>query len=249
MSGPSLTYDVRLLAGSEAKWRRSAALRAFYAHVFAGMRRELAPGKTLELGSGIGVAREHLPDLTTSDVVKTGYADRIVSAYAIPAESWGNIVACDVLHHLAEPFAFFSSAAAALAPGGRIVLVEPAATPWARLFYGLAHPEPCRPAEIHPDFRYSEGPDGFANMGMAHGLFSVHGGATRARLASLGLAVTRVQYRDVLAYPLTGGLSKPALLPAAAIRTLLGLESRLPQPVLRLLGLRMLVVLTKPAAP
>ena len=57
-----------------------------------------------------------------------------------------------------------------------------------------------------------------------------------------------MRYRDVLAYPATGGFSRRSLLPAGLVRALLAAEGALPQPVLRRLGLRMLVVIEKPRA-
>jgi SAM-dependent methyltransferase len=248
MSAP-ITYDLTLLEQSLAKWRRSAALRAVYADIFAAMRRALVPGRTLEIGSGIGVARDFLPDLVTSDIVATKFVDRAVSAYAIPPESWSNLVAFDVLHHLQEPLRFFASAAAALAPGGRIVLVEPAGTPGARCFYRLFHVEPCRPGLIKPPFRFEAEADGsFANMGMAHALFGRHRPVVETALRECGLRIVSVTHRDLLAYPATGGFSQPALLPSALLRVLLALERRLPQALLRQLALREMIVLERDGA-
>jgi SAM-dependent methyltransferase len=179
-------------------------------------------------------------------VVATPHVSRAVSAYEIPAEAWGNIVAFDVLHHLREPLRFFASAADALRPGGRIVLTEPAGTPGGCLFYRLFHPEPCLPAEIVPPYSFAADEAGlFANMGMAHALF----GRERTRFARIlqdfGLQVVTVRYRDLLAYPATGGFSRPALLPAPVLRGMLAVESALPQAMLRLLALRMIVVLER----
>jgi SAM-dependent methyltransferase len=246
MSAPEQTYDLGHLAPSLAKWRRSPALRAVYGDIFTAMGATCVPGPTLELGSGIGVAREFFPDWVTSDVVATPHAPRAVSAYEIPLERWANVTAFDVFHHLREPLRFLGSAAAALRPGGRIVLAEPAGTPGGRLFYGLVHPEPCRPGDVAPPYVFATQPDGlFANMGMAHALFGQQPSAFRAELDRLGLRIIAVRYRDLLAYPATGGFSQPALLPAPVLRILLRLESLLPQLILRLVALRMIVVLEK----
>ncbi len=243
-----ITYDLTLLEQSQRKWRQSPALRAVYADIFANMRQVLAPGRTLEIGSGIGLAHDYIPELVTSDVVATPFVDRAVSAYEIPSEAWGNIIAFDVLHHLQEPLRFFASAAAALGEGGCIVLAEPAGTPWGRLFYRMFHHEPCLPDRVQPPFVFPAEADGsFANMGMAQALFTVHRPVVAARLRELGLTIVSVKYRDLLAYPATGGFSHPAFLPAAMLRGLLEIERCLPQLVLRAIALRMLVVLQKSA--
>lgn len=249
MSKAEQTYDLSHLGGSAAKWRDSAALRAVYGDILRRMQAGCVPGATLEIGSGIGVAREICPDWVLSDVVVTPHVNRAVSAYEIPAEAWGNIVAFDVLHHLREPLRFFVSAAAALRPGGRIVLAEPAGTSGGCLFYRMFHPEPCRPAEIQPPYVFPADADGlFANMGMAHALFGRERSRFEPILRDMGLSLVSVQYRDLLAYPATGGFSKPALLPAPVLRALLVLESALPQFLLRRVALRMIVVLEKAPA-
>ncbi|MBL9214681.1 MAG: hypothetical protein JNG83_04315 [Opitutaceae bacterium] len=249
MSPPLLTYDLSLLDRSERKWRGSPALRAVYGDIFSEIGRRLVPGRTLEIGSGIGMAREFIPGLVTSDIVATRFAARGVSAYDVPREEWGNIVAVDMLHHLVEPLRFLASAAAALRPGGRIVLAEPAGTAWGRIFYAWFHHEPCQPGNVRPPFRFAAAPGGaFANMGMAHVLFGRERVRVENELREHGLRIAGVRYRDLLAYPATGGFSHRALLPAGLIRGLLALERLVPQVLMRFLALRLVVVLEKDAS-
>jgi SAM-dependent methyltransferase len=47
----------------------------------------------------------------------------------------------DVLHHINEPRKFFSEAERCLRPAGRVVMIEPANTPWARFIYKNFHHE------------------------------------------------------------------------------------------------------------
>ena len=54
-------------------------------------------------------------------------------------------------------------------------------------------------------------------------------------------------FRDGLAYPLTGGLSRPAMVPAAGVRMLRALERLLPQAWWKLTGWRMLIVIERRA--
>jgi SAM-dependent methyltransferase len=244
------TYDLRLLDASAAAWARSPALRAWYGELWAQLTAAGGAGSCrLEVGSGIGHARHFVPGLVTSDVVATPYVERAISAYAVDAAGpvWDAIFAVDVLHHLREPLLFLAAAGRGLRVGGRLVLAEPAATPLARVFYGLCHHEPCRPQAIQPPFVFAadDTVGGFANMGMAHGLFVTQRRALSERLAASGLAVRELLYRDVAAYPLTGGYSKASRLPAALVRCVLAIERRLPQWLLRLCGLRMVVVLER----
>lgn len=251
MSATDETYDLGLLEQSVAKWRQSEALRVVYGAIFGEMLSWARPGPVLDIGSGIGTIREFGGEVVTSDVAKTPYVDMAVNAYELEetGQPWGTITAMDVLHHLREPLRFFASAGKALQPGGRVVLMEPAATAFGVFFYRRFHHEPIVPERILPPFAFppdSEAGD-FANMGMAVGLFRNHAEAMRQELARMGLKVVTVRYRDFLAYPLTGGFSKPAMLPAWALRGLLAVEGILPQFLLRSLALRVLVVIEKRA--
>lgn len=248
MNHDGVTYNLGLLEQSEAKWRRSVALRLAYAELFRDVATHLRPGRTLELGSGIGVAKEFIANLVTSDIQHTRFVDCAVSCYDIrpAAGELSNIVAIDVLHHLRRPLDFLASAANALNPGGRLVLLEPAGTSMGRLFYRAFHHEPCEPGKIEPPFEFA-GEGEFANMGMAMGLFVRHRVEIERKLQTFGMRVAGVHYRDVVAYSASGGFSRPALLPAAMIAALFKAERCIPQALLRHMALRMIVVCEKTA--
>lgn len=247
---PEITYDLSLLERSFRAWESSPALREFYAELYEAVGECCSEGPTLEIGSGIGVSRDFIDGVVTSDVVQTPYVDRQMSAYEIKLPDsgyWTNVFAIDVLHHLMTPLRFLQSAANALAHDGRLILVEPAATMGGRLFYRLFHPEPAAPRQINAPFEFNpNAPDGgFANMGMGVALFRDHLEEVQSLLTGMGLICESVAYRDLLAYPATGGYSKPQLLPSGCIRALLCMEKRLPQALLRCFGLRMQIVLRK----
>ncbi|MFQ3241210.1 MAG: SAM-dependent methyltransferase [Lentimonas sp.] len=133
-----MTYDLNLLAGSRAAWDRSQGLRFIYGEMYQDIRLRCIEGSILEPGSGIGVGKPFFDDLVTSDVVETPDVARAMSADAIESDgagAWANIFAIDMLHHLMQPMDFFESAARALKPRGRLILVEPAATVGGRLFF------------------------------------------------------------------------------------------------------------------
>lgn len=243
------TYDIELLDRSAAKWRASPGLRAVYLDMFAQMHAYAADGDAFELGSGIGVMREVVPEVVVSDVVRTPYVDTVVSAYEIESTErvWSTIYAFDVLHHLREPFRFFESASRSLRVGGRIVLMEPAATWGGRAFYSLVHPEPIKPRRLVSPYVFpaDDAAGTFANMAMGWTLFVRDRREVDDRLARIGLRRIAILFRDGVAYPATGGLSRSQLLPTAVLRLLLRIERALPQALWRWFGLRMLIVLEK----
>jgi len=251
MSASPKTYDLDLLQKSQLAWARSASLRVYYCSLFREMKGCCRGREILELGSGIAASRSVFDNLVTSDIEKTEFVDREMSAYDVEVQEdghlWSDIFAVDMLHHLQEPLRFIESAASVLQEKGRIILMEPAATPGGRVFYGLFHHEPIEMKEVSPPFTFPE-PNhqgGFANMGMAVGLFVNNRQWMEDWLSTKGLRIESIRYRDLLAYPLTGGYSKPSLLPAFLIAWLLRLEGKLPQWILARLGLRLCITLTK----
>lgn len=245
----SLTYDLSLLEASAAKWKGSAALRCVYKDIFSDVAFLLREAPTLELGSGIGIIKDFFPHIVTSDVSATRFVDTSVSAYDIAkpdGSAWRNIVAFDVFHHLRQPLKFLASASAAISTGGHIILIEPAGTAWGRFFYRLFHHEPCLPAKVLPPFDFTgEAAGEFSNMGMAYAFFSGKRQEIDSNLATLGLEIERVRYRDILAYPATGGFSKPAILPKMILQIVLAIERCFPQAFLKVVSLRMIVILRK----
>jgi SAM-dependent methyltransferase len=244
-----LTYDLKRLESSQAAWERSPALRAYYEDLYSDVMGLAATGPVLELGSGIGSIRSFHPAVETSDVCQTPFVSRAVSAYEIDATGrpWGAIVAVDVLHHLCHPWRFFRSASESLRDGGRLIMAEPAATPWGRRFYRWCHHEPCEPSLVGEtaEFEIDPATDEFANMGLGWALFSRDRLGTERRLAELGLSIVAVRWRDLVAYPATGGFSRPGIAPAPLIRAMLWLERWIPQAALDVLGLRMIIALEK----
>lgn len=245
-----ITYNLDLLQQSKDTWEHSSGLRELYADLYADIHRTCIEGPSLELGSGIGACKDFIPNVVTSDITETPYVDCAMSAYDIEppaANEWRNIFALDVLHHLRFPLRFLESAASQLKQDGRIILIEPAATFGGTVFYKLFHQEPIERHKITEPFEFEpNGPDGeFANMGMAVGAFRDRKEALDEILNSIGLKVSEISYRDILAYPLTGGYSKGQLAPTCIIRFLLKLENKLPQWLMKRLGLRMRIVIEK----
>ena len=125
---------------------RHGYLRALYASWYESLIAELphVSGDVLELGSGGGFLRDLLPTVVTSDVMEVPGVDRVIDARTLPFAdgTLRAIVATNVLHHIPDIRAFLREAARALAPGGRIVAIEPWPTPFSRVIYRTLHHEP-----------------------------------------------------------------------------------------------------------
>ena len=97
----------------------------------------------VELGSGGGFIKEVIDNVITSDILELPNVDRVFSAFNMPFEndSIDAFFMFDVLHHITDPRAFFTEAVRCLKHSGKIVMIEPANTLWARFIYKNFHHE------------------------------------------------------------------------------------------------------------
>jgi SAM-dependent methyltransferase len=231
-------------------WDRNAALRTLYAE-WCGRVAALLPapalGPRVEIGSGPGFARQFIPDLVLSDVVRAPWHDHEASADALPFDdaSVGALVLFDVLHHLPDPRRFFGEAVRVLRPGGRIVLCEPYMSPLSYLIYRLFHVEPValRVDPLAPAAAATARDPFDSNQAIPTLLF---GRRRRAFTEAFpALAVVSRTYLSGPSYPASGGFSRRTLLPRPLWKLLHAIESLLPEFIFRLIGFRMLVVVEK----
>jgi len=251
--GLSDEQRARTLARFEAHrqaWDGNPALRALYADWYGRIGAALPPperGPRVELGSGPGFARQFIPDLQLTDIVRAPWHDRELSAEVLPFgdASLGALVLFDVLHHLSDPRRFFAEATRVLAPGGRIVLCEPHVSPLSYPVYKLFHEEPLD-LSVDPlaPAAGSDGRDPFdSNQAIPSLLFGRQAARFAVEFPQLHLA--RLEWLSGLSYPASGGFSRRPLLPAPAWSALHRLEACLPAGLFRWLGFRLLAVIDR----
>ncbi|MBF6568853.1 MAG: hypothetical protein IVW54_08260 [Candidatus Binataceae bacterium] len=237
-------------------WQRKAALRTVYEQWYGNCADALSGlTPTVEIGAGCGNFKAYYPREIASDVLYgRNWIELVMDAQylALAANGIGNLIAFDVMHHLQRPLEFLRQALWALKPGGRLVLCEPALTPWSRFVYRAFHHEPLdsgwdlfgldgSPPEPDPGHA-------FANMAIAEILFW----RQRARTLKLlpGFKMVKARKFGFVLYPLSGGFGYRCFLPETGLSFLLRLEEAFTRPVARrLTGMRMLVVLEKRARP
>src|SRR5438132_13819231 len=146
MSAP-LTRHLWEIQHNLDAWQDKPLLRqiyaAFYERIVVLLDLRL-PGRIVEIGSGVGNLKSHLPQAITTDLFPNPWLDLACDAYELPFKdrSVSNLILFDVFHHLERPIAFLREAERALAPGGRLILFEPYISLASLVVYGIFHHEP-----------------------------------------------------------------------------------------------------------
>jgi len=207
------------LAAHRDVWQHKPLLRRLYREYYRRVEEQLplSAERVVELGGGSGNLKAHLPTVFSTDLVPCDWLDAVLDAEVMPFVSnrIDAFVGVDVLHHLQHPLRFFREAERCLRPGGRILLVDPYISPFAYLVFKLLHPEPV---DFSSDL-FTESVDNGssskdpwdANQAMATVLFWKRRDTFERQFPRLRI-LTRETFNWV--WPLTGGFSYPALVPA-----------------------------------
>jgi SAM-dependent methyltransferase len=189
-------------------------LRRLYEEWYAALVSRLphAAGGILELGSGAGFLGEFVPSLISSEVFACPDIRVVLDARRLPfsANSLRAILMTDVLHHIPDPKAFFAEARRTLVLHGRIVMIEPWATAWARFVYTYLHSEPFNPDAADWGFPPA-GPLSSANGAMPWIIFS----RDRAAFTSFfpEFVIREIALMMPVSYLASGGVSMRSLSP------------------------------------
>ena len=237
-------------------WAERPLLREIYAGFHQRIRAEIPAGDgvVIEIGSGIG----SFEDAIHTDLFVRDWLDVTCSAYRLPFRDGvaRAVVLFDVFHHLARPVAALVECARVLAPGGRVIIFDVYVSPASFPVY-LLHPERVRwraPIDLSPD--PPDRDEYYAGQGNATRMFfgrdlrhpeprrrrRISERASEDPSPSPGLRMTGAEAFAAWHYLLSGGFTKPALYPRAALPFLRWLDAHLPA---RLFGGRCLVVLEK----
>ena len=231
-------------------WKRKPVLRVIYDDFYDRLVAQCLPGRTIEIGGGIGNLKARLGDVVATDIQFAPWLDCVADAQRLPfaASCAANIVMVDVLHHVEVPAAFFRDAERVLRPGGRVLMVEPAITWGSTLFYRLVHPEPVRTsADSLADGKPTAGRDPYDSNQAIPTLLATRDRARFHRLFP-GLRIARVDWFSFAAYPLSGGFQRWSLLTPAIARRMLRFERAVEPMFGKYAAFRMMMVVEKTAA-
>ncbi|OEJ66396.1 class I SAM-dependent methyltransferase [Magnetovibrio blakemorei] len=232
-----------------AIWIKKPVLRVVYSDIYARIISQCAQGKQiLEVGGGTGIGKIFLPNAVTLDIVSSPWTDVVGDCHLLPFpdESLDIIVMVDVWHHLQYPIDFLNEAARTLRKGGRIVMAEPAITPFSAFFYKWLHYEPLE-LNVDPFIRYVDNPNRNPLFDSNQAIPTLLMGRYRHRLEQEieQLSIIKNEHFSLWAYPLSGGYRSWSLVPSVLVRPLLKLERLLEPFVGQLIGFRLLAVFEK----
>jgi len=202
----------------EAKPLLQEIYAGFYRRILALMDPQI-PGRVVEIGSGIGNLKSHLPHALATDLFPNPWLDLVCDGYELPFRSGtiSHLVLFDVFHHLRAPNAFLKEARRVLVPAGRVILFEPYISLGSFAAYGLLHHEPVgwwQPFDLAD------------SLPRPRGYYAAQGNATRLFFRKEiphwpnGWNVFHAEAFSCFHYLLSGGYSKPALYPAGWLERL-----------------------------
>jgi len=121
-------------------------LRNLYIEFYNQFKESVPDSETkllVEIGSGGGFIKEIIGSAVTSDILDLPNVDRVFPSSEMPFEdaSVDAFFMVDVLHHIADSRAFFTEALRCLKVCGKVVMIEPANTLFARFIYKNFHHE------------------------------------------------------------------------------------------------------------
>ena len=212
----------------------------FYERIVALLDANLS-GRIVEIGSGVGNLKSHLPSAVSTDLFPNPWLDVVCDGYELPFVngSLSHLILFDVFHHLRAPNAFLREARRVLAREGRLILFEPYIS-WSSFpVYVFLHHEPVAlRAAINFVHTLPRPRDYYAAQGNATRLFF----RRERRDWPSGWSLVHAEAFAGFSYLFSGGFSKPALYSARWLPRFERLDqalSRWP----RLFGARCLVAL------
>jgi SAM-dependent methyltransferase len=228
-------------------WDHKPVLREIYLHYYRLIAQFAKGGRSLEIGGGSGNFKEFYPDVITTDIVFTPWADVIADAHQLPfrPSSFENLILIDVLHHLENPCTFIDEARRILRPNGRVIMIEPCISLFSAPFYDWFHPEPV---DMNADPFVVVQPDKHRRPFDANQAIPTLMFLKRRRKFEMkydDLAIVHIDRFDFLAYPLSGGFRSWSLIPSAWVAPLKKMETLAPSFGKNFFAFRLIVVLQK----
>jgi SAM-dependent methyltransferase len=210
-------------------WQSKPLLQEIYAGFYQRILTRIdpsIPGRVVEIGSGIGNLKAHLPQALATDLFANPWLDLVCDGYELPFRqgSLSHLVLFDVFHHLRAPNAFLREARRVLVPAGRLILFEPYVSWGSWPAYGLLHHEPVAWREpINPATSLPRPRDYYAAQGNATRLFF------RKQIPGWpeDWTIFCAEAFSCFHYLLSGGYGRPAVYPVRCLKAVQRMDAKL----------------------
>ena len=228
-------------------WGQKPILRAIYDDFYSLIVSNLnisTEGKTVEIGSGIGNLKKHVPDCICTDAFDNPWIDQVENAYKLSFtdNEVSNIILFDVWHHLEYPVSALNEFRRVLQKQGRIIIFEPYISFLGLIVYGIFHPEDV-------SWFKKINTDDNADLNKLS-YYAAQGNATRFFSSKKyskylhGFSIKNIRKTPATAYVLSGGYSKKQMFPDKHYTKIKRIES-LVKNMPSLFATRLLIVLEK----
>jgi len=198
----------------------------FYRRYLQCIERCPSSGGIVEIGSGIGFAREAVPGLIASDILPYSAVDLCADARQMPFKdkSLRAILMLNTLHHIPDAERFFREARRCLRPDGRMLIVDQYPGWLSYWVFKYLHHEPFDEKSAVWKFE-STGPLSCANGALAWIIF--YRDRQKFQRFFPELRIESIERHSPLCYWLAGGLKPWSLLPAICFQPASWLDDRL----------------------
>jgi SAM-dependent methyltransferase len=230
-------------------WARKPLLQKAYSQFYEAIKRHIDPktgGMIVELGSGLGNIKKHIPDCVITDLFPNPWIDRVESAYnlSFSDNSISHLILFDVWHHLEYPVNALKEAHRVLTSGGTLIIMEPAMSVLGRIVYGKFHHEPLglelKLNDTSATSEQIQRAGYFAAQGSAHRVFVLK----EVPQILNDWDICDLKKITSLSYWATGGFSGPVLCPRF-LEPLMVLIDRICSFFPNVFAARLLIVLSK----
>ena len=174
-------------------------------------------GQIVEIGSGIGLIRDIIPECFCTDLFPNPWIDKVENIYALSFQDneLSHVILFDVFHHLRYPETALKQVFRVLKPGGRVILFDPCISLLGLFVWGPFHHEPLglnQPITLEAPGNFkADQADYYAASSNAYRLF------WGSRKTPYQENVILKQRFSCLSYILSGGFSKPQLYPSVLL--------------------------------
>lgn len=170
-------------------------------------------GAIVEIGSGIGLVREIIPQCICTDLFSNPWIDRVENVYSLSFKNneLSHVILFDVFHHLRYPVTALEEVLRVLKPGGRIIIFDPCISFMGVFVWGPFHHESLGLNQSitfnAPNNFNSHQIDYYAASANAYRIFW-----RKNNFPFIKNIILKKRF-SCLSYVLSGGFSKPQLYP------------------------------------